>query len=230
MLTSAQIRSIFPKCSDPDVWAAALPPALTRFGIDSPPRVAAFLAQVGHESGQFDRLVESLFYRTAGRLVAVWPKRFRSEAAAQPFVANEAKLGNFVYALRMGNGDFASGDGFRYRGRGLIQLTGRSNYVAASEALGLDLAGQPDLLKDPDNAASSAAWFWKTRGLNELADDRTDDDDLEDFREITRRVNGGTVGLKERLALLNEIEHALGNRSIARSPAAEDSRSGQARV
>jgi putative chitinase len=107
------------------------------------------------------------------------------------------------------HGDAASGDGFRYRGRGLIQLTGRSNYEAAGKAIGVDLLKNPDALVLPPYAALSAAWFWQSHGLNALADDRTDDSDLEDFREITRRINGGYVGLQERFALYKQIDKLL---------------------
>ncbi|TAL24420.1 MAG: glycoside hydrolase family 19 protein [Aquabacterium sp.] len=208
MITEQILRAVLPECTDPARWAAALAPAMQRFGITTRDREAAFLAQTAHESSDFNRLEESLFYRAA-RLTKVWPRRFPTEAAAQPYAANPAKLANFVYANRMGNGSEASGDGYRYRGRGIIQVTGRSNYTQIGQALGLDLVGQPDLLLQPEHAAASAAFFWESRGLNALADDRTDDDDLEDFSEITRRINGGTVGLKERLALFKRIEAAL---------------------
>ena len=139
----------------------------------------------------------------------VWPKRFPSEAAAAPYVDHPERLANFVYGKRLGNGDASSGDGYRYRGRGILQITGRSNYAAVGQALGLDLIGNPDLLLQAEHAAMSAAWFWDSRGLNALADDRTDDDDLEDFTRITRLINGGTAGLRERLALLQQLEPAL---------------------
>jgi putative chitinase len=209
MISANLIRQSFPLCSDPERWAAALAPALARFEINTDARLCSFLAQTGHESGQFNRLVENLNYKTALRLTKVWPKRFPTEAAASPYVGNEAKLANIVYANRLGNGNEASGDGYRYRGRGLIQITGRSNYAAAGAALGLDLIGAPDLLLEKENAALSAAWFWNSRGLNALADDKTDDNDLEDFTEITKRINGGTVGLQERLALFNKIQANL---------------------
>lgn len=209
MITAQLINSIFPRCAAPQQWADALNPALDRFGITTTARLSSFLAQTGYESGQFNRLTESLNYTTPQRLMKVWPKRFPTEASAQPFVSNEIKLANVVYANRLGNGDVASGDGFKFRGRGIIQITGRSNYKAAAEALALDLLGEPDLLLRPEHAAMSAAWFWSSRGLNALADDGTDDSDLEDFAEITRRINGGTIGLKERLAVLNQIAAGL---------------------
>ena len=209
MLTVQTLRKVFPQCPDPELWAQALAPAMKRYGIDTPARMASFLAQTGHESAQFSRLSENLRYRSAKRLMQVWPKRFPSEAAAGPYVDNPEQLANFVYAKRLGNGDASSGDGYRYRGRGILQITGRSNYAAVGQALDLDLIGDPDLLLQPEHAAMSAAWFWDSRGLNALADDRTDDDDLEDFTRITRLINGGTVGLLQRLALLQQLEPAL---------------------
>ena len=208
-LTAQLLATVFPRCTAPRIWASALGPALDRFGITTKARLASFLAQTGHESAQFTRLTENLNYTTPKRLMKVWPKRFPTESSALPFVANEMKLANFVYANRLGNGGVASGDGFRFRGRGLIQITGRSNYRDAGVALDLELVGNPDLLRQPEHAATSAAWFWNSRGLNALADDRTDDSDLEDFAEITRRINGATVGLNERLAVLNQITTLL---------------------
>lgn len=205
MLDAQSLRTIFPNCGNPGVWADSLNAALPMFGIDTPDRIASFLAQTGYESSQYNRLEENLRFTTAARLMKVWPKRFPNEASAAPFLNNAQKLADFVYANRMGNGDANSDDGFRFRGRGVIQLTGRSNYTAAGKALGADLVGQPDLLKRPDFACLSAAWFWQSHGLNELADDRTDDSDLEDFTEITRHINGGTTGIKERFTLYKQV-------------------------
>ena len=163
----------------------------------------------GNLSLLFNRLEENLNYSTTTRLMQVWPKRFPNAAMAQPFVNTPELLGNFVYANRLGNGPSSSSDGYRFRGRGIVQLTGRSNYTDASKELGVDLVEDPGLLAEPKVAAMSAAWFWSTRGLNALADDSTSDDDLEDFTEITRRINGGTVGLQARLALFNGVEASL---------------------
>lgn len=109
----------------------------------------------------------------------------------------------------MGNGDEASGDGFLFRGRGILQLTGRSNYASASKEMGVDLLKNPDLLLQPQHAALSAAWFWAKNGLNELADDNTDDNDKEDFTKITKAINGGTQGFDARFALLKAVEGAM---------------------
>jgi len=210
MISEALIRKVLPGCGNAGLWAEALAPAMAKYDITSPARVASFLAQTGHESLQFNRTVEGLIYKTAARLMKVWPKRFPTEASAVPYLNNEKALANHVYGNRLGNGDANSGDGYRFRGRGLIQVTGRSNYKEVAQVLGLDLTADPDLLQQPPHAAMSAAYFWSSRGLNALADDRTSDDDLEDFKEITRRINGGLVGLGERLALMNSITVALG--------------------
>ncbi len=209
MLTADLLKVVFPLCTDPAGWALALQPALDKYQINTKARLASFLAQTGHESAQFNRLVESLFYRTALRLTKVWPRRFPTEASAAPYVANEQKLANFVYANRLGNGNAASGDGFRFRGRGIIQITGRTNYSDAGRAIKVDLVANPDQLLKQPVAAMAAAWFWNSRGLNALADDMTGDNDLEDFTEITRRINGGTVGIQDRLLALNAVEAHL---------------------
>lgn len=209
MLTADLLKVVFPLCTDPAGWALALQPALDKYQINTKARLASFLAQTGHESAQFNRLVESLFYRTALRLTKVWPRRFPTEASAAPYVANEQKLANFVYANRLGNGNAASGDGFRFRGRGIIQITGRTNYSDAGRAIKVDLVANPDQLLKQPAAAMAAAWFWNSRGLNALADDMTGDNDLEDFTEITRRINGGTVGIQDRLLALNAVEANL---------------------
>jgi putative chitinase len=208
-VTESIIRTALPDCRDPGGWASALNSAMQAFEINTKMRAASFLAQTAHESGHFGRLVEGLVYSTPARLMAVWPKRFPTEASAAPYVRNEAALANFVYANRMGNGDVASGDGFRFRGRGLIQTTGRSNYAQAAAALDLDLLSHPELLEQPANAARSAAFYWKSNGLNALADDETGDDDLEDFTTITKKINGGTVGLQERFALFQAFSGLL---------------------
>ena len=203
LLTPDRMRWIAPRCPAPEVWCAALNAAMQRYGIETPDRVAAFVAQIAHESGEFSRLTEDLTYTTAERIRAVWPKRFQTLASAAPFVRNPEALANRVYANRLGNGDAASGDGWRYRGRGLIQLTGRANYADAARALGLPLLDAPQLLEQPDGAARCAAWFWQSYGLNALADEA-------DFVAITQVINGGTVGLSERRRYWAQASAALG--------------------
>jgi putative chitinase len=197
-LTVKRLRAAMPNNPDPETWAPVLERAMTRYIIDSPPRAAAFLAHLAHESQECRTLKENLNYSAVG-LVKTWPKRFPDLAAAEPYAKNPERIANLVYADRLGNGPVSSGDGWRYRGRGLIQLTGRSNYASLSDALKVDFVADPDKLLTQRYAAMSAGWFWKSRGLNELADDRADDDDSEDFRQITKIINGGLNGLKERL-------------------------------
>ncbi|OGU16052.1 MAG: glycoside hydrolase [Geobacteraceae bacterium GWC2_53_11] len=197
-----------PACPDSESWTAALNAAMAQFDITTAGRMAAFLAQLAQESGQLKRLVENLNY-TAPRLMQVWPARFPALDKAKLYERNPEKLANYVYAKRLGNGDETSGDGWRYRGRGLIQLTGRGNYRSAALGIGQPLDEQPELLEQPGPAALSAAWFWKSHGLNELADDRNEDEDTEDFKTITRRINGGTVGLKERMAFCEKAKAVL---------------------
>ena len=208
LVTAQKLQAALPNCKNPAEWSAALEPALQKYEITSKARMASFLAQTGHESGHFNTLVENLNY-SASRLMAVWPKRFPTLEFASVYAKNPEKLGNFVYANRIGNGPEGSGDGYNFRGRGLIQLTGRSNYAAAAKVLLVDLISNPDALFERPVAAMASAWFWASHGLNALADDKTDDNDLEDFTEITRRINGGTSGLKERFELFKHIDSVL---------------------
>ena len=207
-LDEGRLRAILPRLPDPERWCAALNPAAERFEIDSRERWAAWLAQLAHESAGFTRLEESLGY-TARRICAVWPRRFPTIASAEPFAGTPEKLANRVYGSRLGNGPEASGDGWRYRGRGLIQLTGRANYRRAGRALSLALEAFPDQVREPDVAALTAAWFWASRGCNELADDYSDDDDRADWLRICQLINGGTHGLAERTALWARAKAAL---------------------
>lgn len=156
-ITSAELLRIMPKCADPDGWVDPLNQAMARFRIDTPARVAAFLAQIAQESGQLNKLVENLNY-SAKRLMEVWPNRFPDMDKANRYANNPEKLANYVYASRLGNGNEASGDGWAYRGRGLIQITGRGNYRSVASALGLPLEAQPELLEQALPAALSAAF------------------------------------------------------------------------
>jgi putative chitinase len=195
----------------PAVWTAPLNHAMQLCSIDTPPRQAAFLAQILLESGELRQLQENLSYSTQ-RLRLVWPHRFPSDESAAPFCHHPERLANFVYADRMGNGNEASGDGWRYRGRGLIQLTGRDNYLQFSKAMDLDAVGNPDLLQQPTGAAMSAAWFWSAKGLNQLADLTAGADADSQFAELTRRINGGLNGLQLRKAYWHRVQAALGER------------------
>jgi len=204
LLTIDILKKVVPK-ADPGLWVDVLNSAMDRFGINTANRAAAFLAQVAHESGEFKVLEENLNY-SAQRLTQVWPKRFPTLEKAQEYEKNPQKLANYIYADRLGNGNEASGDGWKFRGRGLIQLTGRTNYTQTGKALGTDLASNPDPVKQPQYASLTAAYFWKSNGLNELADTPTN----EKFTEITKRINGGTVGLEEREAYWAKAREVFG--------------------
>jgi putative chitinase len=197
IITEARLTAFLPALPNIAIWTRALEEAMDRFEITTPERSAAFLAQVAHESGDFQRLIERLNY-TAKRLMTVWPKRFPTIERATEYENQPEKLANYVYAKRLGNGDVLSGDGWRYRGRGLLQLTGRANYESAGRALDLPLVTAPELLEQPTAAALAAAHFWRSRGLNELADDHNDDNDDADFVRISVIINGGRVGLDHR--------------------------------
>lgn len=180
-------------------YAPLLAIAAHRYHIDTTPRrVAAWLATLAHESARFTRLVENLNYSAEG-LAATWPARYadmagQPNALAQSIARKPATIASLTYANRMGNGPSATGDGWIYRGRGLIQITGRDNYDRSGDALGLDLILNPELLEQPYNAALSAAEWWHRHGCNELAD-------TGDMAAVTRKVNGGLTGLDDRLKL-----------------------------
>jgi len=172
------------------VWEVALNTTFDKFDISNPLRQAAFIAQCGHECGNFKVLEENLAYR-AETLMKLWPKRFPTLEFASQYAKNPKKIANMVYANRMGNRDEASGDGYRFRGRGCSQLTGHANYYHAGQALGEDFVMQPDLVATPQYAALSAGFFWSTQKLNQYADSR-------DLKTMTKRINGGYIGLIDR--------------------------------
>jgi putative chitinase len=207
-LTTNQLKAIMPRC-DTDKWIPPLDAATERFEINTPTRMAAFLAQVAHESQETTALSENLNY-TASRLRAVWPKRFPTLEVAQRYERNPQRLANYVYAGRGGNGNEVSGDGWRYRGRGLFQLTCKDNYRLAGDALHLPLVENPDLVTTPEVAALTAAHYWQRLGLNVLADHQPGDDDESDFEEISIRINGGRVGLPERKRYWRTAQSVLG--------------------
>jgi len=170
-------------------WAIPLQFVCDKYEINTPERVAGFLAQVGHESGGLRFTVENLNYR-ADALTRVWPSRF-PPGIAESYAMQPEKIANRAYADRMGNGNEASGDGWKYRGRGLIQLTGADNYADFSLSADNESLSDPDSVAEPELAALSAGWFWSRNGLNALAD-------AKDIVGMTRRVNGGTNGLDDR--------------------------------
>ncbi|MFU4336689.1 glycoside hydrolase family 19 protein [Pseudomonas aeruginosa] len=206
-ITEQQLLRIYPNAGPrAGVFVGALNRGMTRFDITSPVRAAAFLAQVGHESAQLTHLVENLNYSAQG-LAATWPSRYlgadgQPNTLAQRLARKPRAIANNAYASRNGNGDEASGDGWCYRGRGLLQITGRANYRAAGAGLGQPLEAEPELLEQPEWAAISAAWWWASHGLNDLAD-------RGEFAAITRRINGGTNGQAERLALWEKARAVL---------------------
>jgi putative chitinase len=180
------------------VWEVPLNATFDRFDISNSLRQAAFIAQCGHECGNFKTLEENLQYR-AETLMRLWPKRFPTLEFAKQYEKNPKKIANMVYANRMGNRDEASGDGYRFRGRGCIQLTGHANYFHAGKALGEDFVIQPELVATPMYAALSAGFFWNTHKLNVLADSK-------DIRMMTKKINGAFIGLADREKHYN---HAL---------------------
>ena len=178
-------------------WVDALNETFNRFAINHPVQQAAFIGQCGHESRNFRDLEEGLTYKTAARLMATFPRRFPTPESAAPYVNNPKALANKVYAGRMGNRDEASGDGYRFRGRGLVQLTGSSQYFQAGKALGVDLWADPDIVSQPQYAALTAGWFWSTHKCNDAAL-------AQDWVKLTKIINGGTIGLEDRVKHTNE--------------------------
>ena len=171
-------------------WVESLNKILPDYNINTVKRIAAFLAQTGHESSDFKQLAENLNY-SAKRLIQVWPNRFPNTAIARQYERNPQKLGNFTYANRLGNGPPESGDGYRYRGRGLIQITGKSNYSAFGNSIGISAQEAADYMETFDGAVHSACWFWDVHDLNLYSDKG-------DIKGQTIKINGGTNGLQDR--------------------------------
>ena len=172
-----------------------------RWGINTAQRQAAFIGQCGHECGNFKILEENLNY-SADRLVKIWPKRFTSLEMAQPYNRNPRAIANKVYGGRMGNRDETSGDGWRFRGSGWLQLTGHDNFYHAGKAIGQDFVMNPDLVRTPEFAAQTAGWFWSTHNCNAKAD-------VKDWTGLTKIINGGVLGLNERIANTNKALEIL---------------------
>ena len=183
------------------VWVDALNETFQRFDISTPVRQASFIGQCGHECANFKVLEENLNYR-AETLMKLWKSRFPTIEIANEYARNPKKIANTVYSNRMGNRDEASGDGYRFRGRGCIQLTGSANYHHAGQALGVDFIMEPDLVATPQYAALTAGWFWNTHRLNEFADVR-------DYKTMTKKINGGFIGLDDRIKHINEALQVL---------------------
>ncbi len=203
-LTADELHLIMPKASPSNIakYLHPLNNMMPKFGIDTPLRTAHFIAQIAHESGSFHHNRENLNY-SAKALRLVFGKYFPSDDLAEAYARQPEKIANRVYANRMGNGPEESGDGWKYRGRGLIQLTGYDNYSRCGKAVGLDLAGAPDQVSDdPEVSAMVVGWFWKTNNLNQPAD-------ADDVKAVTKRINGGYHGLEDRMAYLERAKGIL---------------------
>lgn len=213
-VTKQQLRELLPKNPYVDYWYDALfgPQAelggsslLDEYEINTPKRVAAFIAQCAHESGGFMVLKENLNYKAAS-LRKLFGKYFPTDALAAEYASKPNKqqaIANRIYASRMGNGDEASGDGFRYCGRGLIQLTGKTNYQNFADSLQMDVRDVPEYLATFEGAAQSACWFWESNNLNKEAD-------AGDIKTMTRKINGGYIGLEDRIKHYEHALHVLG--------------------
>jgi len=204
-LTKEQLKQLLPKNPYIDQWHNALSQLLPDYEINTPQRVAAFIAQCSHESAGFTALRENLNYRWQS-LRKIFPKYFPTDELAQEYANKPNKqeaIANRVYANRMGNGPESSGDGWRFCGRGLIQLTGRDNYSWFAASLGIPVEEASEYLQTFEGAAQSACWFWETNGLNRWAD-------AGDILTLTKRINGGTIGLDDRIKHYNHALHVLG--------------------
>ena len=181
-------------------WLQPLTDTFAKYGINTIQRQAAFIGQCGHESNNFKVLEENLHYSAKG-LMATWPSRF-DQATAEKMANNPEMIANKVYGGRADLGNTQDGDGAKFHGRGLIQLTGRSNVTVCGDALGQPFSEHPELLLEPQWACMSAGWFWNKRNLNELADN-------EDWTSITKRINGGTIGLQDRIDRIHKAMDIL---------------------
>lgn len=200
-LTLQQLKQLLPKNPYVDHWHHALSQLLPEYEINTPQRIAAFIAQCAHESGGFMVLKENLNYKAA-TLRKIFPKYFPTDAMAAEYAAKPNKqeaIANLVYANRMGNGGPETGDGYRYCGRGLIQLTGKSNYSWFAASLDIPVEEAAEYLQTFEGAAQSACWFWETNNLNRFAD-------IGDIKGLTKAINGGFIGLEDRI---KHYEHAL---------------------
>jgi putative chitinase len=200
-LTKEQLKQLLPKNPYIDHWHHALSILLPDYEINTPQRMAAFIAQCSHESGGFMVLKENLNYKAAS-LRKLFSKYFPTDELAQQYASKPNKqeaIANRIYASRMGNGPEESGDGYKFCGRGLIQLTGRDNYTFFAGSLGISVEEASEYLQTFEGAAQSACWFWETNDLNKWADKG-------DIVTLTKRINGGTIGLDDRI---KHYEHAL---------------------
>lgn len=201
ILTLSKLERILVGNSNVDEWYRALTENIYFFEIDNEKRIAAFLAQTSHESMNYTRVIENLNYRWTS-LRSVFPKYFPNDSLAKKYAHDQRAIANRVYANRMGNGPESSGDGWRYRGRGLIQLTGKYNYKKFGDSLGISLSEVPDFLETFDGAVISACWYWENKDLNYYADN-------DDIKSITKLINGGYIGLEDRIRKYSKILEIL---------------------
>ena len=228
MITPVQLKKLFPTCRDPNAWVRVFTMELPAFGVtDNNARLAAWLAQCGYESQEFNTLRESGAYGRKGktpagnviydlntekRLMSIWPHKFPTPESAKPYLQQPEALMNYVYANVLGNGDVNTRDGMIYRGGGVIQITGRANYREVGRALDLPLEAMPKLVEQPNVACRVAGYFWKLHDLNDAAD-------AGDFKYITRKINGGLTGEAEREAYWEAAKALLAVPAAAKGPA-----------
>ena len=203
MITELQLKQIAPKCKDTKELVVALNTLLPKYNITTPLRIAHFLAQYAHETMGFTRFVENTNYTTPERLLAVFPKYFKSKIIAASYAGHPQAIANRVYADRFGNGIEQSGDGFKYRGRGLCHLTFKANYYQFTLETGIEAIRHPELLEEIHYAVMVGCWYWNKRKINALAD-------ANDSVAVTRAINGGTNGLAERQKLLSLCQFVFG--------------------
>ena len=218
MITPIQLKKLFPTCRDPNAWVRVFTMELPAFGVtDNNARLAAWLAQCGYESQEFNTLRESGAYGRKGktpagnviydlntekRLMSIWPHKFPTLLSTKPYIQNPEALMNYVYANILGNGDTNTRDGTLYRGGGLIQITGRANYREVGNALGLNLESMPKMIEQPAIAVRTSGYFWKIHDLNTAAD-------AGDFAHITKKINGALTGEADRVKYWTEAKLLL---------------------
>lgn len=204
-LTLTQLQQLIPNNKHVKHWFDALEQLLPDYEINTPQRIAAFVAQCAHESNNFTAVEENLNYKAAS-LRKLFGKYFATDELAQQYASKVNKqqaIANRIYASRMGNGDEASGDGYKYRGRGLIQLTGKSNYQNFADSIEVTPEEAAEYMATFEGAAQSACWFWETNNLNKWAD-------VGDIEKMTKIINGGTIGLEDRKKHYQHALHVLG--------------------
>ena len=201
MITAEQFAQIFPHNKDPQGWVDSMNDVFPKYGIDQPHRIAAFLAQCGHESAGWSVFEENLNYSAEG-LCKIFGSHFHGIEDANNYARQPELIANRIYSNRMGNGDEASGDGYKFCGRGLIQLTGKDNYQGFADSLGISVEEASEYMETFEGCVQSACWFWETNNLNQWAD-------AADMVTLTKKINGGTLGLEERQHFYHDIVKIL---------------------